>query len=195
MVASAAAEVLHEHGIEKLSMRQVAVCLGVTPMALYNHVRSKEDLLGLLADHLRAQVVVDEGLPPREQLLSLLTQLRDLGVKHPALLEGSAGLGVSTQAAQLAVLELRLLQALGLTPAQVRRAYQGLVLLVAGAALVWRARVLEPDTTSRLAGLIRSTASPEDLLLLDALFALPAQSPEETFAQAVDQVLAAAAAG
>lgn len=192
MVAAAAAEVLDQAGIGQLTMRRVAVRLGVTPMALYNHVRSKEELLGVLADHLRAQVVVDEELPPRDQLLSLLTQLRDLGVRHPALLQGTAGLNASPHAAELAMRELRLLHDLGLTPEQVRVAYQGLMLLVNGAAVVWRARAQDPGTTERLKDLIRA-AGPEDRQRLEALDALPAQSDQDSFALAVDQVLRAAA--
>jgi AcrR family transcriptional regulator len=189
MVAEAAADVLDESGIEKLSMRAVAVRLGVTPMALYNHVQSKQDLLALLADHLRAQVTVDESLPPRDQLLSLLTQLRDLGARHPLLLDGASPLNESTDAVDLAVLELRLLHELGLTPVQVRVAYLGLVLLVNGAAVVWRARTQHPEATTRLRAAVRAAGSEH----LDAIDALPPLSEDETFALAVDQVLTAAA--
>jgi AcrR family transcriptional regulator len=194
MVAAAAAEVLDEGGMAKLSMRQVAVRLGVSPMALYNHVQSKDELLELLADHLRAQVAVDPALAPRDQLLSLLTQLRDLGARHPALLEGASSLNSSSHAAELAVLELRLLRELGLTPAQVRVAYQGLVLLVNGAAVVWRARALDPGEGSRLRDQIRAAGGEDDVEHLESLEALPRQTAEEAFALAVDQVLRAAAA-
>ena len=194
MVAAAAAELLNEAGPGGVSMRQVAVRLGVTPMALYNHVQSKDELLALLADHLRAQVRVDSSQPPRQQLSSLLTQLRDLGAQHPGLLEGSSSLNTSTAAAELAVLELRLLRELGLSPHQVRAAYQGLVLLVAGAAVVWRARALDPRETDRLREQIRVVAGPEEVEHLDELDALPAQSSDEAFEVAVDQVLRAAAA-
>lgn len=194
MVATAAAEVLDDSGIDKLSMRQVALRLGVSPAALYNHVQSKDDLLALLADALRAQVVVDASLPPRDQLLSLLVQLRDLGVRHPALLDGTSALNASPHAAELAVLELRLLHELGLAPAQVRTAYQGLVLLVNGAAVVWRARAEEPRGPGRLKDLLREAAAPEDVARFEEIDVLPEQSPDETFALAVDQVLRAAAA-
>ena len=193
MVAAAAADVLREAGIAKLSMRQVAVRLGVSPMALYNHVQSKDDLLALLADHLRAQVAVDPTQPARDQLLSLLTQLRDLGAQHPALLEGASSLNASKVAAELAALELRLLREVGLTPAQVRVAYQGLILLVSGAAVVWRGRTLDPTQPSRLREHIRANAEPADVEQLEALEALPAQTDDEVFALAVDQVLRAAA--
>ena len=193
MVAAAAEDVLNEQGIERLSMRQVAMRLGVSPTALYNHVTSKEDLLALVADSLRAQIEVDETLSPRDQLLSLLTQLRDLGARHPSLLEGGAAVNTSRQAAEIALLELRLLHELGLQPAQVRVAYSGLVMLVTGAAVVWRARSSAPDAPDQLLQTVRQVATADDVRRLDALEALPDREPDEAFAIAVDQVLLAAA--
>lgn len=194
MVAAAAVATLHDEGVAGLSMRRVALRLGVSATALYNHVRCKDDLLALVADELRAQVVVDPALPPRSQLLSLLTQLRDLGAQHPALLDGSAELDGSPVAAELAVLELRLLSQLGLTPAQVKVAYQGLVLLVTGAAVVWRAAAARSASTGALRQVIRATASAEDQQLLAALDAIDSGDEEAVFVLAVDQVLSAAAA-
>jgi len=194
MVMQAATDLLAEAGMGALSMRKVAMRLGVSPTALYNHVQSKEDLLALVADQLRGQIVVDEDDQPRAQLLSLLTQLRDLGAKHPNLLEGTSALATSRYAAELAVLELRLLRDLGLTAAQIRVAYQGLVLLVNGAAVVWRAAAEAPSATSSLRALIDATADPQDRQLLsDVDAARPEEDPEDAFALAVDQVLRAAA--
>lgn len=194
MVAAAAEDVLNDSGIERLSMRQVAMRLGVSPTALYNHVESKEGLLALIADSLRARIVVDDGLPARDQLLSLLSQLRDLGARHPALLSGGAAVNTSQQAAEVALLELRLLHELGLEPHQVRVAYQELVMLVTGAAVVWRARAQAPELPELLREKIRAVASTSDARRLDALDALPAMSPADAFVRAVDQVLLAAAA-
>lgn len=193
MVAAAAAALLADGGLERLSMRRVAVHLGVTPMALYNHVQSKDDLLAVLADHLRGSISVDEALPPRDQLVSLLLQLRDLGSQHPALLEPTSEPAPSRHAAALALLQLRLLDELGLAPHQVRVAYQGLVLVVAGSAVVWRARAHSPGTTEHLKNLIRDEAGEQDRARLAALDALPEQTADEVFVMAVDQVLRAAA--
>jgi AcrR family transcriptional regulator len=49
-ILSAARDLLLEHGIEGVSMRAVAGRVGLTPMALYRHFRSKEDLLGALVE-------------------------------------------------------------------------------------------------------------------------------------------------
>ncbi|TAL24152.1 MAG: TetR/AcrR family transcriptional regulator [Frankiales bacterium] len=193
MVAGVAEDVLNDSGVERLSMRQVAMRLGVSPTALYNHVESKEDLLALIADSLRARISVDDSEPARNQLLSLLRQLRDLGARHPALLNGGAAVNTSQQAAEVALLELRLLHELGLKPHQVRVAYQQLVMLVTGAAVVWRARAQAPDLPDLLRDRIRAVASTSDIRRLDALDALPSMDPDAAFERAVDQILQAAA--
>lgn len=191
-VAAAGAAVLARAGIERLSMRQVAGELGVTAMALYNHVADKDDLLELVAAHLREQIVVDEDLPPREQLLSLLVQLRDLGAQHPRLLENPLALvGGTHEALQLPIRLLRLLAALGLDPAQVRATYNTLTFLVTGAASVQRvvadARGLEANRKRERALL---DAAPErDVALVRAMVDLPRTSLEEQFALAVDVAL------
>ena len=54
-VLSEALALLDRDGLEALNMRGLAKHLGVTPMALYNHVSNKEDLL-----HGIAAVVIEQ---------------------------------------------------------------------------------------------------------------------------------------
>lgn len=49
-IVDAALRVIRKVGADKLSMRALATELGVTPMAIYHHVPSKEALLDLIAD-------------------------------------------------------------------------------------------------------------------------------------------------
>jgi TetR/AcrR family transcriptional regulator, tetracycline repressor protein len=73
-------------GLDALTIRKLATELGVTPMALYWHFRSKDELLAGLAERLWEEIdlTVDRAAPWTEQmrvlLLSLLTVLR----AHPA---------------------------------------------------------------------------------------------------------------
>jgi TetR/AcrR family transcriptional regulator, tetracycline repressor protein len=73
-------------GLDALTIRKLALDLGVTPMALYWHFRSKDDLLEALADRLWSEVVVtvDDDVPwpvqLRKGLESLLVVLR----AHPS---------------------------------------------------------------------------------------------------------------
>jgi AcrR family transcriptional regulator len=73
-----------ECGVESLSMRKIALELGVVPMALYKHVANKDEMLDGMVD-----VVVDEIDPPladadwkttiRERVLSARRAL----LRHP----------------------------------------------------------------------------------------------------------------
>jgi AcrR family transcriptional regulator len=49
-----AVEAIDAHGLEALSMRTLAKGLGVSTMGLYRYVRTKEELLALLPEHLLA---------------------------------------------------------------------------------------------------------------------------------------------
>ncbi|WP_327065053.1 TetR/AcrR family transcriptional regulator [Kitasatospora sp. NBC_01302] len=49
-IIGAALRLLDEEGVERLTMRRLATEIGSTPMALYHHVRNKDELLVLLLD-------------------------------------------------------------------------------------------------------------------------------------------------
>lgn len=49
-VVAAAVEIADEHGLDAVSMGRVAKRLGFTTMALYRHVRNKDELLALMVD-------------------------------------------------------------------------------------------------------------------------------------------------
>jgi len=51
-VVSAAIALADAHGLEAVSMRRLAESLGVSPMALYNHVPNREALLDAMVDRL-----------------------------------------------------------------------------------------------------------------------------------------------
>ncbi|MBC7673951.1 MAG: TetR family transcriptional regulator, partial [Polaromonas sp.] len=53
-IVDAAMTILRSYGLASLSMRNLAKNLGVQPGALYWHVKSKQDLLVLLADRILA---------------------------------------------------------------------------------------------------------------------------------------------
>jgi AcrR family transcriptional regulator len=87
-------------GAGALTMRGLAEAAGVTPMALYNHVSSKRDLLAAVAEKLISTAAFDGGHTDwRAQLRHCFGSLRDLCLRHPglpALLEheGAAPAGV-----------------------------------------------------------------------------------------------------
>ena len=73
-------------GLDQLTVRKLADELDVTPMALYRHVRDKDDILEGVADALLAK----RGLPSEdarwdEYLIELASSLRSVLRDHPLL--------------------------------------------------------------------------------------------------------------
>lgn len=74
-------------GLRELSMKAVADALGVSPPALYRHVRDREALEALVGEHLTAgfELPVDVGQPWTDYLVELGHQLRAALLPHPGL--------------------------------------------------------------------------------------------------------------
>jgi AcrR family transcriptional regulator len=85
-VADRALQLADSSGLEGLTIRKLAADLGVTPMALYWHFRSKEELLDGLAERLWSEIdiAVDQTAPWPAQLRSLLESLIAVLRGHPA---------------------------------------------------------------------------------------------------------------
>ncbi|MGB6583682.1 MAG: TetR family transcriptional regulator, partial [Streptosporangiaceae bacterium] len=73
-------------GLDALTIRKLAQDLGVTPMALYWHFRSKEDLLEGVAEQVWGEidVNVDATAPWWAQLRGLLESLVSVLRVHPS---------------------------------------------------------------------------------------------------------------
>jgi TetR/AcrR family transcriptional regulator, tetracycline repressor protein len=103
-----------ELGLEALTIRRLAQELGVTPMALYWHFRSKEELLAGLGDRVWAEIDIDLD-PAAEwpvQLRGLLESLVAMLRAHPSasqlLLDGEKMHGeASIMATETALAVLR----------------------------------------------------------------------------------------
>ncbi|MEU7765374.1 TetR/AcrR family transcriptional regulator [Nocardia sp. NPDC049190] len=87
-IVAAAHAVIDAEGVDKLTMRRLAGELGCTPMALYHHVRDKEDLLRLLLNDYADQVVWPD-LPedPKERILTTAHAMYDVLAAHPWIIE------------------------------------------------------------------------------------------------------------
>ena len=74
-------------GLQAVTIRRLAAELGVTPTALYWHVKSKEELLSALADHLLAALVadVDPNRPWSRRLRAMVAALVEQTRAHPYL--------------------------------------------------------------------------------------------------------------
>jgi AcrR family transcriptional regulator len=83
----AAIAVIDEVGVDGLTMRVLADRLGVSPMSVYRHVESKEDLLRRIPDSLLAGVAADVGRRRRAlpALRAVAVGLGDVLERHPGV--------------------------------------------------------------------------------------------------------------
>jgi TetR/AcrR family transcriptional regulator, tetracycline repressor protein len=98
-------------GLEALTIRRLATELGVTPMALYWHFRSKEELIASVADRIWGEIRtdVDRSSPWPDQLRMMLDSLIEVLRAHvsaSALLLNSEKLGPSHWEATELTLEI-----------------------------------------------------------------------------------------
>lgn len=88
-ILDAALRLADERGLAAVSMRAVAELVGVTPMALYPHVGSKDALLDGLVDRMLAEQLPTaadfDRMPWRERLSGVGRAVRDLSRRHPAV--------------------------------------------------------------------------------------------------------------
>jgi len=86
-IARAALELSDREGVEGLSMRRLALELGVTPMALYVHFRNKDDLIDAVVDLAARELTLpSERGPWKRQLGLLMAEIRRGVERHPAAL-------------------------------------------------------------------------------------------------------------
>lgn len=87
MITECALALADEHGLDAVSMRNVANQLGVAAQALYRHVGSKDELLARMADNLLADVSIPQDPDWREAVVEYFAALRDLMLEHHGLAE------------------------------------------------------------------------------------------------------------
>ena len=85
-VVDRALELADSQGLDALTIRKLATELGVTPMALYWHFRSKDELLGGLVERVWSQIDtdIDPAAAWPDKLRHLLDSLLAVLRAHPA---------------------------------------------------------------------------------------------------------------
>ncbi|WP_308117690.1 TetR/AcrR family transcriptional regulator [Streptomyces anatolicus] len=149
-IVATARRILEEEGVAALSMRRVAKEVGTTPMALYHHVRDKDELLMLTLAGTAATVPRPE-LPadPRARLLAVTLHMHGTLARMPWVVE-VLSLGDLTDKGALWMVEEIVGAGVecGLTPVEAVRAYRTLWHCVYGDLVFRRAmerRAEEPD--------------------------------------------------
>lgn len=87
-IVDAAVRAMRARGYEQMTIRNLAADLGVSPMALYHHVRDKDDLLDEVVDRLLARAWKPRADPAdwRAWILEAADKLRRLLVAQPGAL-------------------------------------------------------------------------------------------------------------
>jgi AcrR family transcriptional regulator len=123
-VVAASLAVSDERGLAGVTIRAVADRLGVTPMALYRHVRDKADLLDRVVEALLIELPLPPAdLPWEDRLRTLGQATRTIARRHPSvfplLLQRPATTPSSRRVRDAIVASL---EAAGLDPDGARRA-------------------------------------------------------------------------
>lgn len=88
-IVKSATRVVETEGFDGLTMRKVAAGCGVTVMALYGYVRTREELIAAVMDHLLAEIPLPDvdGLSWQEQVAEVFRTVNRAFEAHPVLSE------------------------------------------------------------------------------------------------------------
>ena len=87
-ILSIALALVDERGLDGVTMRGIAEEAGLTPMSLYRHVRTKEEILDGLRDRVWELLAYDgEDLPWREHLFETFKHAHRTLLDHPGLID------------------------------------------------------------------------------------------------------------
>lgn len=81
-IIKAALDILNRDGISNLSMRALAKELNIKAASLYWHIKDKQDLYDLLAEHINQEIALPETLDDaKEALITLSLEIRRILLK------------------------------------------------------------------------------------------------------------------
>ncbi|MFJ9693919.1 TetR/AcrR family transcriptional regulator [Kitasatospora sp. NPDC101183] len=138
-VLDSARRIVTEEGVDRLTMRRLATEVGSTPMALYHHVRDKDELLVLLLDDYAKRALRRPDLPadPRERVLVCTAAIHGALADCPWIVEVlTADDLLSTTSLWFVEQILDGLVACGLTPERAVHGYRAIWYYTAGEILV-----------------------------------------------------------
>ncbi|TGL87184.1 TetR/AcrR family transcriptional regulator [Leptospira congkakensis] len=84
LVLEAAISFADQYGIDELSMRNLALKLGVEAMSLYNHVKNKDDLLDSMVDFVISKITLPViGANWKDEMKKRARSVREILILHP----------------------------------------------------------------------------------------------------------------
>ncbi|OPF78221.1 TetR family transcriptional regulator [Streptomyces antioxidans] len=138
-IIGTARRIVTEEGADRLTMRRLAQEVGSTPMALYHHVRGKEELLLLLLNDYAERTLHRPALPdqPRERVVVAAAAIHDVLAACPWIVEVlTADDLMSTTALWFVEQIVDNLVECGLTPERAVHGYRAIWYYTAGEILV-----------------------------------------------------------
>ena len=131
----AALDVIAEVGVDKLSMRNVALRLSVSPMAMYKHFPTKDDLLTASLEEFiaRANVVPDSTLPWEKWVEQAARGMYEALCRELSWVPLLGSLRVGEQAIAVTDAFVTRLRKAGFTGEQSLQAYFAVIQVVVGA--------------------------------------------------------------
>lgn len=152
-VVDAALQIADTDGIGGVSLRRIASTLGVTPMAIYRHVRDKGHLLDLMADRLLMELdpTSPESSSWQEALRGVAASMLAVVQAHPAAPFLLSRPFVSQSALRVTETMLAILERAGFGPVESVRLVQVLTGMILGPAIhratysaAWRESAVDP---------------------------------------------------
>jgi AcrR family transcriptional regulator len=172
-IVDAARRIVDREGVQNLTMRRVAAEVGGAPMALYHHVRGREQLLTLLLDDVARELVApDLPAEPRERIVAAATAVHALFAHHPWVAEALTADDLLSPAALWfpeTVVDAAI--AYGATPEDAVHAYRTIWYYTAGEIIIRAAaaRRRADDTAPTLRDQVFAELDPRQLPRLAAL--------------------------
>lgn len=172
-VLASAMSIVDGEGVEALTIRRLAAEVGLSPMAIYRHVRDKDELLSQIVDEV-ARLIGEPAAQGtwQERLTGLLAQARRALLDHPgvalvAITRSSPGPSVALFYDRV----LTILDSAGLQPAEAVLAFDALLMFLFGSVL-WQSprQPRERDRLLRIAALLED---PPASLLAHAEYIAP----------------------
>ncbi|MEU2281281.1 helix-turn-helix domain-containing protein [Streptomyces sp. NPDC013178] len=195
-IVDVARRILQEEGVEAVSMRRVAKEVGATPMALYHHVRDKDELLMLTLAGMASTVPRPE-LPadPRDRIVATAVHMHSV-LSGMIWVVDVLSRGDLTDKGALWMPEEIIDSAVrcGLTPRQAIHAYRTIWYVVHGALVFRRAEARRAADPARKP-FFPSLVTAEDVGELPRLAALSAQWEDVTADYDVAEQVAAVVDG
>jgi len=188
-VIAAAVDIVNRGGTDALSIRRLAAACGLSPMAVYRHVRDKDELLDRVVEHVVASGLAELGghYPWRERLLIMFGLMRQHLLDNP----GVAAISISrpTPVAAVARFYDRAIAALvegGCSAVEAVHAFDTL-LLFTFASVLWQLprSEAERERLIRLA-LLQPDQTPS---LVQHAATLARRDPQEYFEYGLDTIL------